>query len=71
LQLNRWSSRLAPSCLRSTGRIAYDGNEYVGDAWRAYITERLQLPAIHALEQQGAAAEDLTLLNRLELARRG
>src|SRR6185312_3346979 len=45
--------------------------EYIGDTRRAYVAELLELRAIRALEEQGAAAEELTLMERLERTRRG
>src|SRR5262249_19869054 len=58
-----WHS-LRRSCCTSL-RAAHDSHEKIGDARRAYFTERGELAAIDVVEQEHAATEHLPLVQRL------
>src|SRR5690348_15904373 len=70
-QLSRWWTWSTARPPRDGGRVAHNGDEYVGDPGCAHFSELLKLRAIGVLEEQGAAAEDLTLMDRLERPRGG
>src|SRR6202000_277708 len=52
------------------GLFAHHSDEEVGDAGGTDIAKVGELLTIHTIEEQDAAAEDLALVNRLELPRR-
>src|SRR5579872_868993 len=50
--------------LRLAALLAHHGNEQIGDAGSADLTQRRELLAIHTIEQQDASTEHLALPHR-------
>src|SRR6202011_56359 len=61
-----WGQSSSSRPLSRGALIAHHGNKQVGNARCAHVTKRSKLLAIDPIEQQNAASQHLTLVNRLE-----